>query len=189
MELKKLEDENKLILIDGSGSRIGFNTREEFFVPRPYTIEILLSEISKCIKAINAKRVVIDCLDTLDLDVEDSVELRKCLLKFATILKSFGCTVLMIENRLMNIKISRDDIQGFTADGIILLKRVKEKHIRTERRNFTSKNLTEEKSQVEVCKRKIEIAKMRGIVHSLEENIFEISENRICIQNEVNISK
>ena len=185
--LKKLEKKNKLIIIDSSGSRIGFDTHEDHTVPRPYTREILLNEVCNCIKTSNAKRVVIDCIDALDLDIANSIELRKYILKFTTILKSLGCTVFLIAESPADNKISRDDIQGFTADGIITLKLVKDKRIRTEtfiEEAFQEKNFTKEQSEIEVPTRKIEITKMRGTAHFLGENQFIISENGIHIKNE-----
>jgi hypothetical protein len=53
-------------------------------------------EGKRCIQKFNAKRIVIDCLDALDLDMKDSIEFRKTMLELVMILKSLKCTCLLI---------------------------------------------------------------------------------------------
>ncbi len=156
-DLRHLEDEDKLIIIDSSLSRLGFDGNEDFSVPRPYTTDALLYEIQKAIQKINAKRIVIDCLDTLDLDSKDSVEFRKILLRLISILKSFKCTCLLIAES-HKPRTSIEEAVEFAADGIIKLIQPNE-----------------------TSPRKIEVTKMRGTNNSPYPNPCIISEDGIKI--------
>ena len=83
--LKKLESDGRLILLDASSSRVGFGSKEKFIVPRPFTLDALLYEVNRCVEKIKAKRVVIDCLDAMGLHAKDPEEFRKTLLKLSLI--------------------------------------------------------------------------------------------------------
>ena len=161
-DLKKLEDEKKLILIDASSARIGMSSRERFVVHRPFTLDSLLSDIYLNIKKIGAKRVVIDCLDAAELHSKDIDAFRKYILRLSAILKSLDCTAILISEAPGGNRISRYGVEEFVTDGIILLHHNFEKNRRV---------------------RKIEVVKTRGSKHSSEMRLLDITDRGIEVKN------
>src|SRR3989338_3572650 len=60
-DLKKLEQQGKIQIVDGSIAKIGMPSQEEYALPvTGYDVGKLLLEVMRVIKRIGAKRVVID---------------------------------------------------------------------------------------------------------------------------------
>src|SRR5438445_1808987 len=73
--IQTYEDNGNIIVLDAISSRLGLSSAERFVVPRPFTLESLLYEIQTAIQTVNARRVVIDSLDAMSLELTQ-VDLR-----------------------------------------------------------------------------------------------------------------
>jgi len=160
--VKRLEEEGELILIDASSARIGLSTGERFVVHRPFTLDSLLSDIYESIKKIGAKRVVIDCLDAAELHARDLDEFRKYILKLSSILKSLGCTSILIVESPDGHRVSRYGVEEYVSDGIIVLHHNLEKNRRV---------------------RRIEVVKTRGSKHSPDVKWLDITDRGIEVKS------
>ncbi len=87
--LGSYEDSGNLVILDAISSRLGLSSNERFVVPRPFTLEALLYEIQTAIQTAGARRVVIDSLDAMSLELTQ-VDLRSLIQRLTMILKSFG---------------------------------------------------------------------------------------------------
>jgi len=161
-DLKRLEDERKLILIDASSARIGISSGEKFVVHRPFVLDSLLSDIYKSIKEIGAKRAVIDCLDAAELHAKDLDEFRKYILKLSAILKSLKCTSILIVESPDSHRMSRYGVEEFVTDGIIVLHYNLESNRRV---------------------RSIEVVKTRGSKHSHDLKWLDITDRGIEVKS------
>jgi len=190
---RKLEDEGRSILLDASSSRVGVASQEKFIVPRPFTLDALLYETKRCMEKINAKRVVIDCLDAMGLlYAEDPEEFRKSLLTLTMILKSFECTSLLVSESF-GMKNSRYEVEGFIADGIIVLHHELGEKILDESsfdENPADGNLLQEcKSWTRTRIRRIEVLKMRGSDHSHDLHRFLITQDGIVVESRPEVTR
>jgi KaiC/GvpD/RAD55 family RecA-like ATPase len=191
-DIEQLEREDKLILLDASAGRIGFSSDEKFVVSRPYTLDSLLYDIRKCIKHINAKRVVLDCVDTMEIIVKSAEDFRTNLAKLNFLLKSFNCTALLITESVDIRKPSRRGIEEFTVDGVIMLHNSLHEYVSNEttvEQNMLGENRIEEAASMEVRSNKIEISKMRGTNHSRYLHPFIIARGGIQVNPNPNIVK
>jgi len=191
--LKKLENEGGLILLDASSSRVGFGSKEKFVVPRPFTLDALIYEVNRCIEKIKAKRVVIDCLDAMGLHAKDPEEFRKSLLKLTMILKSFECTSLLISESFDGKAPSRYGVEEFVTDGIVMLHHALDENISEETtldENPVNGNLLQEsKSWTRTRTRRIEVLKMRGSDHSHDLHKFVITQDGVAVESHPEVTR
>jgi len=169
--LKKLESEGKLILLDASSSRIGLGSKEKYTVPRPFTLDALLHEVNRCVQEIRAKRVAIDCLDAMGLHAKDREEFRSSLLWLTTILKSSECSSLLVSESfdVFGKTPSLYGVEGFVVDGIIML-------------HYALDLLLKDKPWTRTRTRRIEMLKMRGSDHSHDLHKFAITQDGVVVE-------
>jgi len=160
-DLGKLENTRQLILVDASSARIGLSSQENYIVHRPFTLDSLLSDIDKNIETIDARRIVIDCLDAAELHAKSSEEYRRYVFRLSAILKTLECTSLLISESPGDGRISRYGVEEYVTDGIIYLSSTLEENRRI---------------------RKVEVVKARGTSHSQTVEEFEITSNGIEVQ-------
>jgi len=191
--LKKLENESRLILLDASSSRVGFGSKEKFTVPRPFTLDALLYEVNRCIEKIKAKRVVIDCMDAMGLHAKDPEEFRKSLLRLTMILKSSECTSLLVSESFDGKSPSRYGVEEFVTDGIIMLHHALDENISEETtldENPVNGNLLQEsKSWTRTRTRRIEVLKMRGSDHSHDLHKFVITQDGVIVESRPEVTR
>ena len=122
-DLRKLENENMIRIIDGTVARLGFPTEEEFALPSSgIDIDKLLLEILASIKRFGAKRIVIDSVAALGLSLRSEDDIRRALLKLSYLLGKAGTTsVLISEIETDSKRFSKYGIEEFLADGVIVL--------------------------------------------------------------------
>ena len=122
-DLKKLESENKINLVDGSIAKIGMPSDEEFSLPTTgFDLDKLLLETIRTIKRINAKRVVIDSIPALGFNFENEQDVRRAVLKLGYMLTRAGVTSIMTsEIEEGEAKFSKYGVEEYTADGVIVL--------------------------------------------------------------------
>src|SRR6266849_5597229 len=123
-DLSSFEESGNLILLDAISSRLGLSSDERFVVPRPFTLEALLYEIENAIRTVNARRVVIDSLDAMSLELTQ-VDLRSLIQRLTMILKSFGCTTLLVSGQADRstdpAHAGRKAVEEYVVDGMIRL--------------------------------------------------------------------
>ena len=162
-DLKRFEKEGKLILIDVTSVTIGVPTDVEFteFQLKTMDIKQLVLTIYNAVKQNNIKRVVIDSIPNIITNKDDIHKIRTSLLTLCILLERFGCTTLMVTDIPEGSeKLSTYGVEEFVASGII--------------------KLSFEKSGGKWI-RKMQVRKMRGTKHKLDEYIFKITENGIKI--------
>ena len=105
-DLEELQKQKKLLILQ----------------PKMYNFEKLMDAIQTAVYSINAKRVVIDSISILELYFEDQFKTRRNILDLAKMLKGLGVTTLAISETDENTsKISRQGVEEFVSDGVILL--------------------------------------------------------------------
>ena len=152
-ELGRWCDEQKLAFVDASPG-----DREELVIGE-FNLSGLLARIQHAARTVGAKRVVLDSMAQLfDHFIADPMSLRREIFRIATSLKQAGLTVLMTAERDSEYgEITRNRMEEFVADNVIILRNVLER----ERRRRT-----------------IEVLKMRGGRHVEGEAPFTLVANR-----------
>ncbi|MCS4541687.1 MAG: ATPase [Euryarchaeota archaeon] len=160
-DLKKLEDQNKLVIIDASAARLGIPSGEKYVEMRPFELDSLMSTIIKIIEKIQAKRLVIDSIPSLFLQQEHELAIRREILRLGALLSETGCTaILTTEADTQGNKLSKFGVEEFIAQGLVLLSL---------------------KEQATELKRSLIVLKMRGTKHSTRRYPFDITPNGIVM--------
>ena len=157
-DLRKLIDEGKLLIIDATTPRL--ETEDEDLLMHGLSVENLIKNIESAVKAINAKRVVIDSLSTLSFYGKSEFEIRTEMIKLSVSLSNLGVTSLVVsEARKNEIGVNEFPPETFMFDGVIWL-------------------MLDTTSQ----ERRIAIRKMRGTKHVLGSFKFVIGDDGIRIK-------
>src|SRR3989449_2050762 len=190
--IQTYEDNGNIVVLDAISSRLGLSSAERFVVPRPFTLESLLYEIQNAIQTVNARRVVIDSLDAMSLELTQ-VDLRSLIQRLTMILKSFGCTTLLVSGQAETSNQGRKSVEEYVVDGMIRLHHSLEESVSgettLEQNALQGNSLEEDSFSMKVRSRKIEIPKMRGTSHSQYQHPFHITENGIEIKSEPEVTK
>jgi len=190
--IQTYEDNGNIVVLDAISSRLGLSSSERFVVPRPFTLESLLYEIQNAIQTVNARRVVIDSLDAMSLELTQ-VDLRSLIQRLTMILKSFGCTTLLVSGQAETSNQGRKSVEEYVVDGMIRLHHNLEESVSgettLEQNALEGNSLEEDSFSMKVRSRKIEIPKMRGTSHSQYQHPFIINENGIEIKSEPEVTK
>jgi len=122
-DLRKIEDENMLQIIDGSLAKVGLPSEEQFSLPSTgFDLDKLLLEIMRVSKRIGAKRLVLDSLPALGFNYDNENEVRKAILKLSYLLMKTGVTSLLTsEVAEGENKFGRYGVEEFVVDGVIVL--------------------------------------------------------------------
>src|SRR3989344_5355208 len=122
-DLRKLEDENMMQIIDGSIAKTGLPSEEEFSMPATgFDVDKLLLEIMRTAKRIGAKRVVIDSVPALGFNFENEHEVRSAILKLSYLLSRIGVTTLLTsEVAEGENKFGKYGIEEYVVDGVVVL--------------------------------------------------------------------
>jgi KaiC/GvpD/RAD55 family RecA-like ATPase len=122
-DLRKLEEENMVQVIDASIAKLGIPSEEEFAMPATgFDLDKLLLEIMRVAKRIGAKRVVIDSLPALGFSYENENEIRKAILKLSYLLMRIGVTSIMTsEISEGSSKFGKYGVEEYVVDSVIVL--------------------------------------------------------------------
>jgi KaiC/GvpD/RAD55 family RecA-like ATPase len=159
-DFQKLEDENKIIIIDAATSRSGIHAKERHTMPKGFDIDALITEIYKAAKKIDAKRVVIDSIPSLELRVLEQSQIRKAIYRLASLLLEIGVTSLITTESKDDKRLSRYGVEEFVSRGVIIF-------------SLEEKGLD--------LKRNLRIRKMRETKHTMRNIPFEIQDEGIVI--------
>ena len=162
-DLRKIEDENLIQIIDGSLAKIGLPSEEEFSMPATgFDIDKLLLEIMRTTKRIGAKRLVIDSIPALGLNFDGDIQVRNAILKLSYLLMRIGVTTMMTsEIPEGSNQFGKYGIEEYVVDGVIVL------HYR----GIGTRS-----------SRTLEIRKMRATKHSENLHPLQITQKGIVIQ-------
>jgi KaiC/GvpD/RAD55 family RecA-like ATPase len=121
--LRQMEDNSSLKIVDGTLAKLGMPSDEEFSLPATgFDLDKLLLELMRAIKKIKAKRVVIDSIPALGLNFENEHEVRKAVLKIVYLLSRAGVTtVFTTEINEDSKQLGKYGVEEFVADGVIVL--------------------------------------------------------------------
>jgi KaiC/GvpD/RAD55 family RecA-like ATPase len=159
-DLKQLEDENLLAIIDVATPRAGLPSDERYTL-RELDLPLIIETIYNTHREIQAKRAVIDSLSALGFRYDSLGKIRSTIFQLTAFLNELEVTSLMTVEAPENSSMSRFGIEEFLAQGVIQLFL----------RNDDAGNLT----------RNLQIRKMRSTPHSLKNYNFEISDKGIVI--------
>lgn len=164
-DIKRLEDEKKLVILDASISRIGLSSSEDYAVnDLDFDYKKLLLNIVRVAKEVGAKRIVIDSIATLGMYLKSDEEVRAAVLEMVYILSKIGVTAILVSELDIETKRhSKYGVEEFVADGVIILKYLD--------------------TGVQGINRTMLIRKMRATKHSAEIHPVEISANGMIIKS------
>ncbi|OUJ18506.1 KaiC family ATPase implicated in signal transduction [Methanonatronarchaeum thermophilum] len=158
MDLKKLEQHDKLAILDSQSAKVGIPTDEEYVEVDPFDMDSTLKRIVEIKEDIGAKRCVFDSTTSLGFVSDTQKQLRINFLKLSATLSAIGLTSLLTSEVLDKNRMSRFDMEEFVTEGTIRLYNERKEGVRS---------------------RSIEVYKMRGSDHSKKINPFEISSKGI----------
>ncbi|MFH0836204.1 MAG: ATPase domain-containing protein [Candidatus Micrarchaeota archaeon] len=174
--LKELEKNDLMTIVDASSARAGSPSEEEHaLLPGQLDFDKVLIDILGIARRIGARRLVLDSIPAMGLQFETENEIRKTILKLSYVLSRSGLTTLLTseipEQSLGsggNLEFSKYGVEEYIADGVILL-------------NFLGIG-----SQVN---RTMYVRKMRGTKHSTEIHPMEITEKGIVVKKVEDVFK
>lgn len=164
-DLEKLEREKKLAIIDAGSARDGIRSNEQYALnigPR-LNISALSAHIFEIYKEINAKRIVIDSIPSLQLRLKDEAEVRRATSLLTNLLLEMGRTSLMITEIADPHEFSRYGFEEYVTRGVIVMRLI---------------------PQYGELKRTIQVMKMRGTNHSTRTYPMEITSQGIVVQSQ-----
>ncbi|MDI6858989.1 MAG: ATPase domain-containing protein [Methanocellales archaeon] len=153
-DLKALEDENKLIIIDACAAKLGIPSQEKYVDIRPFDTRSMIDQVITAQERIDAKRAVIDSTTSIGFYLQDPAKIRVELLRLSSTLKIIGLTSLLTCEIVDEDKISRFGVEGFMTDGVIVVHYKKTGAVRVH---------------------SIEVLKMRGSEHSNKTHPLDIT--------------
>ena len=161
-DLEKYERERKIAIVDGVSAVVGLPSEEQYVLEGSLNAEDFLRYIYRVVKAIDAKRLVIDSIPSIAFRLKEEKKIREVLLQLNTILLEMGVTSILTTEAPdpSRGQISRYGMEEYIARGVVLL-------------DFVEK-------EVEL-KRYLLIRKMRETKHSMKKYPFEITEEGIVV--------
>ncbi len=156
-DLRELESQGLLAMVDGFSSRAGVSSNEKYTTE--LEVDELLTVLIELIDEIGAERVVIDSITAVALSLQDEVSIRKEILKLGAVLSTLTCTTIMTSEMTKKDEVSRFGVEEFMAQGVIVLDYI-----------FQRRGI-----------RTLQVRKMRGIKHSTIERPFKITDRGIIV--------
>jgi KaiC/GvpD/RAD55 family RecA-like ATPase len=121
--IRQMEDEGKIQIIDGTIAKVGIPSDEEFSLPATgFDLDKVLLELMRAIKKVKAKRVVIDSIPALGMNFENDHDVRKAVLKMVYLLSRAGVTTMLTTETSEGAKqFGKYGVEEFVSDGVIVL--------------------------------------------------------------------
>jgi KaiC/GvpD/RAD55 family RecA-like ATPase len=122
-DIRKMETEKTVEIIDGSIAKVGIPSEEEFAMPATgFDVDKLLIEIMRVSKRLGAKRLVIDSLPSLGFNLPDEGEIRKAILKMSYMLMRIGVTSLLTTEADEGAnRYGKFGVEEYVADGVLVM--------------------------------------------------------------------
>lgn len=137
------------------------------FSPKKFSIDLVKDVITREVKKIDAKRIVVDSIASLAAQLDNAFEIRQEILGLVNLLNELGTTSLILTEMPHGKEgISRFGVEEFMAQGVIALYNIKKGSERV---------------------RGLEILKMRGTNHSKRICMFDITNFGIVVYPSENL--
>jgi KaiC/GvpD/RAD55 family RecA-like ATPase len=162
-DLKKMEDQKKLAIIDVGSARESIKTNERYSMRNMgarLNISALSAHIFGVCREVNAQRIVIDSIPSLQLRLKDEAEVRRATSLFSNLLLEMERTSLMITEISDTHEFSRYGFEEYVTRGVIVMRLI---------------------PQYGELKRTIQAMKMRGTHHSTRTYPMEITSKGIMV--------
>jgi len=160
-DLRKLEEENKLVIIDAASSKAGIPSDEEYAIRRELDMNILAQEIYRATRKVDAQRVAIDSLSAIGIKFDDATSVRTAIYKLSSLLRELNVTSIMTSEMTHEPgQLSRFGVEEYIAQGVVVL------------------YLREEDGEL---RRSLVAQKLRASSHSLRRYPFEVSSRGITV--------
>jgi len=159
-DLRALEDDGKLAIIDAASTKIGIPSQEKYVDVRPFDMRSMMDQIIMIQEEIDAKRAVIDSTTSIGFYLQDPAKIRVELLKLSTTLEILGLTSVMTSEVVDDDHPSRFGVENFVTEGTIALYYKRMENVRV---------------------RSLEIFKMRGSDHSKKIHPYDITKEGIVV--------
>ncbi len=175
-DLKELEKNKLMALVDATSARVGAVSQEEHGLsPAQLDLDRLLVDILRIVKQIGARRLVIDSIPAMAFQLEKENEIRRAILKMTYVLSKRELTTLMtseISEQSTGLglpqQFSKFEVEEYVADGVMVM-------------NFLGSGST--------ATRTIYIRKMRGTKHDADIHPLEITNRGIHVKKVEDILK
>ena len=126
-DVKQLEDEGKLIILDLTGTKTGVQSEEKYAMSSALDIDRLVLKIMQTAGEIGARRIVIDSVPALGFRMKDEQEVREMILKLSYMIRKSDLTAVLISeipeqgNNQGPMKFSKYGVEEYVADSVIML--------------------------------------------------------------------
>ncbi len=164
-DLKKYEDQKKIVILDAASLRVGIPTDETFYVKSDVDIKSLLSKLYEIAMDIGAKRIVIDSLPAFFFSNEPE-KMRDDIYMMGRVLTETKATCILITEIINNRGYSRFGYEEFITRGVITMHLVEGEKAMPRMAEY---------------KRSIFIRKMRETNHKIKQYPFSISKEGIVV--------
>lgn len=126
-DIKALEDQGKLVILDLTGTKIGVQTGEKYAMSSNLDVDRLILKIMQTAGEIGARRLVIDSLPALGFRLKDELEIRNMILKLTYMIRKSDLTALLVSEipeQTMGagpMSFSKYGVEEYVADSVIML--------------------------------------------------------------------
>jgi KaiC/GvpD/RAD55 family RecA-like ATPase len=170
-DLKKMEDQKTLAIIDICSARESIKTTEQYSLRNMgarLNISALSAHIFEVCKEVKAKRIVIDSIPSLQLRLRDESEVRRATSLLSNLLLEMERTSLLITEIADSHEFSRYGFEEYVTRGVVVMRLI---------------------PQYGELKRTVQVMKMRGTCHSTRTYPMEICSKGILVHSQGNHSK
>ncbi|MDY6965320.1 MAG: ATPase domain-containing protein [Halobacteriota archaeon] len=159
-DLKSLEDEGKLVIIDATSAKLDIQSKEKYVDVRPFDMKYMVDQIISIQGEIDAKRTVIDSSTSIGFYIQDLSRIRIELLKLSVTLEILGLTSFFTCETIDESNPNRFGVENFVTEGTIAMyyKRSGNERVHS-----------------------LEIYKMRGSSHSKRLHPYDITSDGIVV--------
>ncbi len=126
-DVKSLEEQGKLVILDLTGTQIGVQSGEKYSMNSALDVDRLVLKIMQTAGEIGAKRLVIDSVPALGFRMKDPQDVRNMILKLTYMIRKSDLTAILISEVPEQtpgsgpMLFSKYGVEEAVADSVILL--------------------------------------------------------------------
>lgn len=128
-DLKELEKNKLMALVDATSARVGTTSEEEHSLsPSQLDLDRLLVDTLRIVNSIGAKRLVIDSIPAMAFQLEKESDIRRAILKMVYVLSKRELTTIMtseIPEQSSGLglpqQFSKFEVEEYVADGVVVM--------------------------------------------------------------------
>jgi len=127
-DIEELEREGKIAILDASSAKVGHTSHEKYSIPQiGLDVDELILKAVDLIDKIGAKRIVLDSIPGLGMQIENEHEIRNIILKMNYMFSEEKVTAIMTSEvpeqslKVDRMKFSKYDVEAYVADGVIMM--------------------------------------------------------------------